>query len=78
VNFGNGPRRFNRTLMTAYSLLILASLSQRVLIKDWGVSGNLADAITGLLYGATIGLFILGIRQMMQGPRGPVCRTKQA
>ncbi len=70
----NGRKRFNRTLMMANALLIPASLSQRILIHQWHVGDDLADGITGLLYGMVIALFIVGIRQMVrEDGRGSGC-----
>lgn len=66
MHIGNRRRRFNRTLMFANALMVPAALSQRILIRGWHVNVDLADGITGLLYGVMIGLFILGIRQMMR------------
>ena len=66
MSLENRPKRFNRTLMTGYALLIPASLSQRILIHTFHARVDLADGITGLLYGLTIGLFFLGIRRMMR------------
>ncbi len=73
MNTENKRKRFNRTLMIGYSLLIPASLSQRVLIHGLHVGVDLADGITGLLYGLTIGLFILGIRKTVRGDDPASC-----
>jgi len=59
--------------MVGYSLLIPASLSQHVLIHTLRVGVHLADGITGLLYGLTIGLFIVGIRRMIRHDDPAMC-----
>ena len=64
--FKNGHRRYNLTLLLGNSFLIAAVMSQRILIRGLHLNGDLADGITGLLFGLTIGCFIVGIRKMMR------------
>jgi hypothetical protein len=66
VTFKDGRRRYNLTLLLGNWFLIAAVMSQRILIRGLHVDADLADGITGLLFGVTIGCFIVGIRKMMR------------
>jgi hypothetical protein len=59
-------RRYNVTLLIANLFLIAAVLSQRILIHGLHLNEDLADGITGLLFGLMIGCYIVGIRKMMR------------
>jgi hypothetical protein len=66
VTFKTGRRRYNLTLLLGNSVLIAGVMSQRILIHGLHMNEDLADGITGLLFGITIGCFIVGIRKMMR------------
>jgi hypothetical protein len=65
VKLTDGRRRYNLTLLLGNWFLIAAVLSQRILTRGFHLNEDLADGITGLLFGVTIGCFIVGIRKMM-------------
>ena len=75
MNLGKRRRRYNRTLMLANILMIVASVSVRALPHYAHLSENASDGLIGLLYGLTIGCYILGIRKMMREDTGPDART---
>jgi hypothetical protein len=59
-----GERKFmQKMIMAGNALLIPANLSNYFLIRRLGVSEGIGDGVTGLLFGAAIGCFILGLRQ---------------
>ncbi|HTM25434.1 MAG TPA: hypothetical protein VL225_09595 [Vicinamibacterales bacterium] len=72
MNLGKRRRRYNRTLMLANILMIVASVSVRALPHYTRLSENASD---GLFYGLTIGCYILGIRRMMREDTGSDVRT---
>ena len=59
-----GERKFMQKMFVAgNALLIPANLSNYFLIRRLGVSDGIGDGVTGLLFGAAIACFILGLRQ---------------
>ncbi len=66
MRFKDGRRHYNLTLLLGNGFLIAAVLSQRFLIHGLPVNEDFADGITGVLFGLTIGCFIVGIRKMMR------------
>jgi hypothetical protein len=70
MHFGKRPRRYNRTLMIANIFMVLATVANTVLIRKFHLAGDLTDGLVGLLYGLTIGCYIVGIRKMMRDDPG--------
>jgi len=69
MKFKDGRRRYNVTLLLGNMFLIAGVFSQRILIQGFHLNEDLADGFTGLLFGLTIGCFIVGIRKMMRDQR---------
>ena len=69
MKFKDGRRRYNVTLLLGNMFLIAGVFSQRILIKGFHLNEDLADGCTGLLFGLTIGCFVVGIRKMMRDQR---------
>jgi hypothetical protein len=66
VRFKDGRRHYNLTLLLGNGFLIAAVLSQRILIHGLHLNEDFADGLTGVLFGLTIGCFIVGIRKMLR------------
>jgi len=67
--FRNGNRQFNRLLAIGMMLLAVAGISRLPFQHQAIFSPNLADGLTGLLYGLAFGCIFLGFRQNRR------CRT---
>jgi hypothetical protein len=70
MHFGHRPARFNRTIQFGNVMLIAANVSNRLLMHHWHVAEGTADGVTGLLFGISIGLYILGIRKAVRSGGG--------
>jgi hypothetical protein len=59
-----GENKFMRKMIVAgNALLIPANLSNYFLIRRLGVSEGIGDGVTGLLFGAAIACFVVGLRR---------------
>jgi predicted benzoate:H+ symporter BenE len=66
--FKDERRTYRAMLIVGILFLIAGLLSQRMLAHGLHVNQDLADGITGLLFGVTVGCFIVAVRQMMRDP----------